>query len=428
MWPDEAALGDRRRNEIGRTRILFLTCHLPYPPYSGGRLREFELLKRLAARFDVHLCAVSKTFPEDVANADALRRWCSEVTLFTADATDGVTGQDPRPFQVRRHASGEMIGYLRDLEDTIRPDVIHVEGFYLMQHLPQPLRAPVLLVEQNVEYLLWRQRAETAVGRDDRDHVLREYLLTLESETEAWRSASLCAAVTNEDRDAMLAAEPGLDVRVVPDGADHLYRRDLAQRERPPQRNVVAFIANFAYAPNIDGALHLLHRIFPRVRARVPGTQLLLVGNAPPAEVVEAARVTPGVVVTGRVPDVEPYLAAATLIVCPLRIGGGVKVKVLEALSRGKAIVTTSVGAQGLGPRAAEAMEIHDRPSAFVDAVVRLLRRPRRRGALESAAREFARELPTWDTAARELEACYDELLRPTTQHDPTGDKLESLT
>ncbi|MDP9068031.1 MAG: glycosyltransferase family 4 protein [Actinomycetota bacterium] len=391
------------------TRILFLTCHLPYPPFSGGRLREFELIKRLGGDLDIHLCAVSKTYAEDAANIDRLSPYCSDIQLLPVDPLEQRSrGDGARAFQVRRHGSSAMGEYLAAELERSRPDVVHVEGFYVMQHLPKRAGLPVLLVEQNVEYLLWRQKAEAAVGRDEREAILREYLLTLEAETEAWRAAALCAAVTDDDREAILAAEPGLDVRVVPDGADHL--RDVPERHVPPLQNTVAFIANYAYEPNVDGALYLLDRIWPRVRARVPSAQLLLVGNAPPASVADLAAASGGVTVTGRVAEVEPYLTSATLVVCPLRVGGGVKVKVLEALSRGKAIVTTSVGAQGFGPEVGSALEIHDRPAPFADAVVRLLRRPARRAALEQRAAEFALGLPTWDQAAQRLRDCYDEL------------------
>lgn len=305
-----------------------------------------------------------------------------------------------------------MTRYLERAIEEFRPEVIHAEGFYLMQHLPERRQVPVLLVEQNVEYLLWRQKAEASTRRDDRDQRLREYLLTLESETRAWLAASMVATVTHEDRDAILAAEPSIDVRVVPDGADHLRLPDPAPRPEDRMHNVIAFVANFGYEPNVDAALYLLRKIFPRVRTRVPGAQLLLVGNEPPAEVVDLADATLGVTVTGRVAEVEPYIESATVIACPLRIGGGIKVKVLEALARGKAIVTTTVGAQGLGPHADKAMEIHDRPLAFSDALVQLLRRPRLRASLERRAAEFAKTLPTWDAAADELAACYEELAR----------------
>jgi polysaccharide biosynthesis protein PslH len=140
------------------------------------------------------------------------------------------------------------------------------------------------------------------------------------------------------------------------------------------------FVANFAYGPNVDGALWLCRDVFPRVRAFVPGARLMLVGNHPPAEV--RALAGPGVTVTGRVTSVDPYLEAADLFLCPLREGGGIKAKLLEALSRGEPVVTTSVGSQGLGPEAERALRIEDRSRGFARAVSDLLGDPTERRRL----------------------------------------------
>jgi glycosyltransferase involved in cell wall biosynthesis len=132
-----------------------------------------------------------------------------------------------------------------------------------------------------------------------------------------------------------------------------------------------------------------------------------------------AARVAgDDVVVTGRVPSVEPYFERAQVIVCPLREGGGVKVKVLEALARGKAVVTTSVGVQGLGPAADDALRVEDRPRRFARAVAEILRDETERRRLEQAAKALAATLPTWDDAVDGLIGCYQELATPVVAHD----------
>jgi glycosyltransferase involved in cell wall biosynthesis len=136
-----------------------------------------------------------------------------------------------------------------------------------------------------------------------------------------------------------------------------------------------------------------------------------LVGNAPPPEVLALAGET--VKVTGRVPDVLPYLDAADVMVCPLRIGGGIKVKTIEALRRGKAIVSTPIGAQGLGAQAREALLVEAEPQAFAVAVTSLLRDRDRRTQLERRAQRAGARLPLWDDAAAALAALYDELLAP---------------
>ncbi|HEX2058043.1 MAG TPA: glycosyltransferase [Actinomycetota bacterium] len=398
------------------TRVLFVTCHLPFPPYSGGRRREYELVRRVGAWFDVTLCAVSKVYDEDSANAPALKPYCRDVFVFPADPP-AATGA-PLPAQVVRHRSPSLTEHVGRAVQSGEFDVVHVEGFYLMQHVPDPCPLPVLLVEQNVEYVLWRQRAETAARKAERDAAIAEYLRTLEAETAAWGRADLCGALTREDASVMTAALPGLDVRLIPDGVDHLPR--AAEGAAAGDRgHVVAFAANFAYQPNVDAAVYLCNEIWPRVVRRFPHARLLLVGNAPPQEVRRLAR-RPNVVVTGRVQSIDPFLDRASIVVCPLRIGGGIKVKMLEAMSRGKAIVTTSVGAQGLAHLAGRAFLVEDHPGGFAHAVAGLLADEGARRALERGARGAAGELPTWDEAAQVLGRCYRDLgRRPLPGLDP---------
>lgn len=393
-------------------RVLFLTCHLPYPAVSGGRLRELELLRRLGDEADVHLCAVSKTYAEDVAAAEHLGDLCASVAVFEAHA-----GGDHLPAQLRRHCSEEATAHVRRLLDDV--DLVHVEGFYLLHHLPHPAPVPVLLVEQNVEYSLWEQRVAIADGGVCQRDAFREFRETRACEVRAWRRADLCAAVTGDDRAAMLRVAPELRVRVVPDGVDHLAA-PFEQRAEPRQELV--FVGNFAYQPNADAALWFCSEILPQVRERVPGVRALLVGNDPPREVLELA--CEHVEVTGRVRKVERYLDRAAVVVSPLRVGGGIKVKVLEALHRGKAIVSTSVGVQGLGAGVGRSVEVADDPDRFADACARLLLDAPARQSLERRARAFAATLPTWDEAAARLLDCYRELALAGALADAEGAEL----
>jgi glycosyltransferase involved in cell wall biosynthesis len=381
-------------------RVLFLSCHLPYPPVSGGRLREFELLRRLAPEAEVHLCAISKTYEEDLAAANRLHTLCSSVAVFPA-----ITGPSDLPFQVRRHASPQATAYVCSLLREGLADLVHVEGFYLLRHVPAPSPVPILLVEQNVEYSLGAQRVAFAEGAADQRRAFRDFRETRVQELEAWRRATLCAAVTDDDRETMLQVAPQLDVRLVPDGADHLGRPPADAVGLQPE---LLFVANFAYQPNLDAANWFCREILPRVREQVPEARALLVGNDPPGEVQDLA--CEHVCVTGRVPSVSRYLDRAAVVVSPLRIGGGVKVKVLEALYRGKAIVSTSIGVQGLGPGARGCIEVADDAEAFAECCSSLLLKPAERRALEGRVRAFRATLPTWDEAAERLLACYREL------------------
>jgi glycosyltransferase involved in cell wall biosynthesis len=381
-------------------RVIFLTCHLPYPPVSGGRLRELELLRRLSPEAEIHLCAVSKTYEEDLAAADRLKSLCASVTVFPA-----ISGAGELPPQMRRHCSTDASKHIYSLLRNDSVDLVHVEGFYLLGHVPDPSPVPVLLVEQNVEYCIWAQRVALAEGAAVQRRSFRNFRETREHEIKAWRRATLCAAVTEDDRRTMLQVAPQLDVRVVPDGLDHLASPPANLLEPQPE---VVFVANFAYQPNADAALWFCREIFPRVREQVREARALLVGNNPPPEV--RALACDQLCVTGRVRSVAPYLDRAAVVVSPLRIGGGIKVKVLEALCRGKAIVSTSIGVQGLGPGARDCIEVADDAGAFAAACSLLLRERAARKELERRARMFGATLPTWDEAAQSLIACYHGL------------------
>jgi polysaccharide biosynthesis protein PslH len=176
-------------------------------------------------------------------------------------------------------------------------------------------------------------------------------------------------------------------------------------------------LANFAYQPNVDAALHMCHDILPAVRSQVPDVRLWLVGNEPPPEVRELG--CAHVEVTGRVADVAPYLDAADVVVCPLRIGGGIKVKAIEALRRGKAIVSTSIGMQGLPESARDAVITADDPDEFADAVAALLSDSRLNVRHQRRAARAATQLATWDEAAEALAGLYDELIADAVTRDP---------
>jgi glycosyltransferase involved in cell wall biosynthesis len=316
-----------------------------------------------------------------------------------------------RAAQAACHASADASRYVEELLAHGWFDLVHVEGFYLAQHVPRACSVPVLLVEQNVEYELWRQRMEHADEETQRRALFLQYRLTRDEEVRAWRAASVCATLTDDDRRTIKRVAPELDVRVVPDGADHLAPPVAASDDR-----TVVMVGNFAYQPTADGAIWFCSEILPHLVRRVPDVRVLLVGTDPTPDV--RAQAGGRVTVTGRVPRVEPYLDRAAVVVCPLRVGGGVKVKVLEALCRGKAVVTTRVGVQGLGEAAADAVVLADDIDGFAAAVAGLLQEPRRRRALGRAARSFAATLPTWDDAAAALRTTYRELTA-TAEREP---------
>jgi polysaccharide biosynthesis protein PslH len=205
---------------------------------------------------------------------------------------------------------------------------------------------------------------------------------------------------------------------MIPDGIDHqeiacaskfsnsILKNNIAQSKDAP----ILLVGNFAYEPNVDAALYFSQLIFPLVLQSVPNAKLFIVGNEPPPSLLSLT-LNKQIEVTGYVDSLIPFYNLANVVVCPLRIGGGVKVKVLEALKAGKAIVSTSIGAQGLDVKTCQAVIVADEVTDFVKNVVRFLQNPEVRFKQERVALAYAQNLPTWDHASEAFERCYEEMI-----------------
>ncbi len=385
--------------------MVLLTHHLPWPARSGGRVREAQLLQRLSARFDIEVVAVSKVPEFDRRHVEDATSHGVRARVFAAHAG----AEDHVGPLTRRHAAPAASDYLayRLRQPAM---VVHVEGHYLLELVPERVRPAVLLVEHNVESALFEQRAARCPGPAERATLFREGARTRSDELTAWRRVRIVGAVTTEDADAISTAVPDADVRCLPNGADHLGRESCPPDTALREWARLLFISNLGYEPNLHAARLLLGEIFPQILRRCPDATLAIVGSDPPEWLVKAGNREPRVTVTGWVPDVAPWLDAADVVVCPLSVGGGVKVKVLEALARGCAVVATPIALQGLRHLPPSAVvECADAP-AVAEACARLLACPQERGRQRARAVQAARHLPTWDLAADVVADTWSEL------------------
>lgn len=360
-------------------RVLFVTGHMPEPPVGGGRRREYELLTRLTRDLG-HLVTlvVVEDRVHDLSTVPVLGRLCERVLAVS-----------PR--------EGRAVEAVRRLMECERFSIVHVERFLMMRFVPRDAEVPVVLVEQNIEYLVEQDRARLAASPrvllQVAERVRRQELV-------AWRRATVCAAVSEDDANSIRTAWPDAQATVVPNGADHgLHVGDDAPVGLPARGPgpLFLFAANFAYFPNADAAEHLLAEIWPAIRERMPAAQLVLAGNSPSSALRQAGEQA-GVTITGAIPSMAGLLMASDVVLCPLRIGGGTKLKVLEALQHGRRVVSTSIGVQGLPAEASACVVIADGAVAFAEAAVaavgsRIPRRPK---------------LPTWDDAVHALAVTYE--------------------
>jgi glycosyltransferase involved in cell wall biosynthesis len=428
-------------------RILFLTAHLPFPPTSGGRRREFELISRLGNDFEIHLCSLTEAPEIDNKYTEKLGSYCKYISIFKTGPFLLTNDTLRYPSLMIRYYSKEGFNDISRLIRGSGFDLIHVEGSYLMQLIPENCPIPILLVEHNVEYSICSQRMSLSISEKDRSFHLQERDNTLLWERYFWKRAKKVIALTQEDEEHIRELESNVDVTFIPNGTDHYLTIDQT-RVQPRYTNYysesasvssnmrtiencpsILFVANFAYDPNVDAAIYFCKQILPLILQKVPDAKLFIVGNLPSIEILRPVirsgidtctsilansnvkTIYDYIEVIGYVNSLDPFYKFAKVVVCPLRIGGGVKVKILEALRAGKAIVTTPLGAQGLGLNNSEALCVCNKVSDFANNVVRFLINSNERQKQEERALHFGNTLPTWDQVKWRYVNCYKKLV-----------------
>jgi glycosyltransferase involved in cell wall biosynthesis len=359
-------------------RILLLTQIVPFPPDSGPKIKTLNVLKHLAERHDVHLVSFARSEAEREA-AEALRPWCASVDLVPLSrsplrdmAALAASFLKRRPFLVERDDSPAMRTCIERLLRTYRFDAVHADQLTMGQFavdLPLPLR---VLDEHNAVWTIVRRVAEQERWGPRR--------LVAELEWRRLRAYEL--ALCQRFDDVLVVSETDLRDLTPPSGAaPHASVIPITVDTvalpfvlpGPDARHVLSMATMF-YPPNVEGVLWFAREILPGIRARVPDIRFLVVGARPPAEVRDLETEASGVVVTGFVPDLDPYLSQSAVLVVPLHAGSGMRVKILEAFARGVPVVSTTIGVEGIEARNGEHLFVADTPEAFADAVVETLR------------------------------------------------------
>ncbi len=399
--PGQLSLTGRRRR--GALAVTYVTNQLPYPAHSGGQLREAQLLARVGATVDVDLFVLTESFERDARHADMAAAHCTSVRLFESTPTPPDAPPGAIPERVWRYQSAAFDTALKTHLAACPPDVVHIEGYFLAEHLPPEPRVPLVIVEENVEYLIDRDHQRDGQGSCGTG---APWPVSRKIEYAALSRATLAGAVCEEDADTIRRDAPWLAVSVFPNGSDHLGSGQEGTDERGTGgagSGQVTFVGNYSWRPTLAGAWSLVRAIWPRVLTPHPTARLALVGAGIPGELRAAAEAVTGLQGVGEVPAVRPVLAATDIFVCPLWMRSGIKVKMLEALSAGCAVVCTTAALRGLPAEVGQAVVTADDPDRFAQAIGTLVDDPAQRRHLSQLARRALDSFPTWDDAAEIL-------------------------
>jgi polysaccharide biosynthesis protein PslH len=387
-------------------RILWVKADKLLPVENGGNIRTYHILRYLSGHQRLTFYSyyggtpdldyereLQQQLPGAVAVCTGKRELSGAARAF--DYLAHITAQPP--YAVSRFADAQVRKQIRTWFGEQRFDVAVCDFLDAAVNFPDSLNIPSVLFQHNVESEIWRRHAATADNPAKRMMYRAEFDKMLRYERDTVRKFQHVIAVSENDRSLMMQWVDADRVSVVPTGVDlEHYRPSFSDSEPVPSHAapLITFIGAMDWEPNIDGVEYFCSEIWPLIKASVPRARFRIVGRNPDPRVQKwVTTSTDGVgsiEVTGRVPSVVEHLQQSTVVIVPLRVGGGTRLKIYEAMATAKAVVSTTVGAEGLDVRHGRDIMLADDALSFAQAVIMLLRDPELRGRYEMAAAETA--------------------------------------
>lgn len=404
-------------------KILWVKAGKLLPLDSGGKLRTYNILRHLAATHELTYLSYYGGDRDPQFEQEIVEQLPGAVSIHTGlqedTALQRYTDYAKRllwraPYAVSKFTDPKVQHLLFKWLPERRFDVAVCDFLSATLNFPRSLATPSVLFQHNVESILWQRKAQFEPKMVERTISKLEYRKMARYEPVQVRRFHHVIAVSEADREGMSSMVDPSHISVVPTGVDlSKFRYDPAVRPAGP---IVVFTGSMDWEPNIDGVEYFCNEIWPKVLSRVPGARFQIVGRNPHARVQKLA--SSSVEVTGTVPSVVDYLRNAAVFVIPLRIGGGTRIKIYEGMAMGKATVSTTIGAEGLGIQHGRDILLADDAQRFADDIVDLLSDDVMRRKFEAAAAATAQKYD-WSVITKEFVQVLERAIRaasPTEQ------------
>ena len=396
-------------------RILWLKSGPLHPLDTGGKIRTFNTLRELNRRHPVEFLALweaglDRTLATKASEYSTTQRWVpwQETPKRFPQLHRALVRNllfTPLPYVLEKYRSPAMTAAIEEAAHPNRCDLVICDFLTPAVNLPPAgrLRVPTLLFQHNVESLIWKRTADSAAGVSRRVYFRDQWRRVRNFEAQACATFDGIVTVSEDDA-AILRQDFKLNnvLGSVPTGVDTDHFQAVTGKRVP--RSLV-FLGSMDWMPNIDGILWFAESIFPLIKKEFPDTTLTIVGRNPTAPVRALAERDPQIRVTGTVDDVRPYLAEAAVTVVPLRVGGGTRIKIFEAMATGIPVVSTRIGAEGLPLTHDREIVLGDSPAEFAAGVSALFRSDETRERIGNAGLALVREKFGWAASTEVFES-----------------------
>jgi glycosyltransferase involved in cell wall biosynthesis len=396
-------------------KILIACKEFPHSRVIGGPILIYNRLKHLAKNHIVSLTAFSK--PGDEIHIPSVKPYCHDLRLvplppkrsLAKTTLDFFTSPIPHYF-LRVHGSKEMAHTIAEMVKKDNCDFVIAEYSVMGQFIHKNPELPPTrrIVSVHECYYLARHKSfqHHKLGLDKLKEAINLKGLK-KYEFDMYRNADKVLALTPQGKNELLAICPDLDISVVPHGVDV---DTFAFSPQVEEENSLVFLGNYLHYPNVDAVLYFHEEIWPGLKKALPELKFYVVGQSPPPEITRLVS-DESIVVTGTVDDVTPYLRRGQIFICPVRLGGGFRGKILEAMALGRPVVSTRLGAEGIPASDGENVILADRPDDFVKGITGLIGNADLYHRIQNNARKLMEEHYAWDKGVAQLEAVLEDMM-----------------
>ena len=405
-------------------KILWVKAGGLVPPDTGGKIRSYNILRELARQHSVTFFSFYASHKNDMhPDLEHLfdRVVCLPLRLPAPKSLKemrdyGIRLLSPEPYSITKYCRANVRRRLHALLQQETYEVILCDFMFAAGVVPWDWPTPKVLFTHNVEATIWRRHYEVATNPIWKAISWREWRKMEAAEQKFLRLADQVLTVSETDRDTFAPFLDPEKLTVIPTGVDIDYFHPMSVEQ---SADSLVFTGSMDWLPNEDAILYFVDAILPLIRLQCPTVSLVVVGRSPSRRLQALAETAKNVRLTGWVEDVRPFVARGSVCIVPLRIGGGTRLKIFEAMAMSKAIVSTSVGAEGLPVRPGENILLADTPNDFAEAVISLFRDPNQQQRLGNAARALVQENYSWSKVAESFARTLHNAIVSFKPHKP---------
>ncbi len=397
-------------------KILFTCKEFPHSKVIGGPIIIYNRLKYFSRKHTVSLAAFFKE--DEKKYISSVEPFCHDLQLVplppkrspSKASWDFLTSYVPHYF-LRVHGSRRMAETIAEMVRKDRYDFVIAEYAVMGQFLYKNTLLPPVrrIISVHECYYLARRKAycQSRLGFGKLKEAINLKGLK-KYEFDMYRNADKVLTLTPQGKEELLNIEPELDIAVVPHGVDtdHFSFSEFVEKEKS-----IVFVGNYLHYPNVDAVLFFANEIWPHLKSRLPKVKFIVVGQAPPPEIQNLSQ-DKAITVTGRVDDVRPFLKKGRTFICPVRLGGGFRGKILEAMAIGRPVVSTSLGAEGVPAQQRENIILADKPEDFAQGILDLMTDEALFERIRTNARKLVEEKYAWEKGVETMEGVLEKMLK----------------